>query len=181
MLREALLIDHRLSDRWRLASVLEEIAGALLVRERPEDAVELFAAADALREQLTAPIPPAEAADRDRGLDRLHSRLNSGVFASRWTDGSARTVDDAVDLAAQAIDHLDQAANTDAPPILTRREAAVLQLLTQGQTNREIGAALYISPSTAGVHVSNVLRKLGCRRRVDAAAQAHKLGITSHG
>jgi DNA-binding NarL/FixJ family response regulator len=72
-------------------------------------------------------------------------------------------------------------ANPDAPPVLTRREAAVLQLLSQDQTNREIGAAPHISPSTAGVHVSNILRKLGCRRRVDAAAQAHKFGLTSSG
>jgi DNA-binding NarL/FixJ family response regulator len=161
--------------------VLEEIAGAMLAREHPEHAVELFAAADALREQLKAPIPPAEAADREHPLDRLHTRLKSAAFASRWTDGRALTVDDAVDLAAQAIDRLGQPANRDSPLILTRRETAVLQLLSQGQTNREIGAALYISPSTAGVHVSNIVRKLGCRRRVDAAAQAHKLGLTSRG
>ena len=33
-----------------------------------------------------------------------------------------------------------------------------------GHTNREIAAALYISASTAGVHVSNILRKLGAKR-----------------
>jgi DNA-binding NarL/FixJ family response regulator len=53
----------------------------------------------------------------------------------------------------------------------------VLELLTQGHTNREIAAALYISPSTAGVHVSNILRKLGAKRRVDAAGIAHKMGL----
>ena len=36
---------------------------------------------------------------------------------------------------------------------------------------------LYISPSTAGVHVSNILRKLGAKRRVDAAGIAHKMGL----
>ena len=53
----------------------------------------------------------------------------------------------------------------------------MLELLTQGHTNREIASALYISPSTAGVHVSNILRKLGARRRVDAAGIAHKLRL----
>ncbi len=46
-----------------------------------------------------------------------------------------------------------------------------------GHTNREIAAALYISASTAGVHVSNILRKLGAKRRVDAAGIAHKMGL----
>jgi DNA-binding CsgD family transcriptional regulator len=50
----------------------------------------------------------------------------------------------------------------------------VLELLAEGHTNREIVAALYISASTAGVHVSNILRKLGAKRRVDAAGIAHR-------
>ncbi|HYB26737.1 MAG TPA: LuxR C-terminal-related transcriptional regulator [Solirubrobacteraceae bacterium] len=53
----------------------------------------------------------------------------------------------------------------------------MLELLAEGHTNREIAAALCISPSTAGVHVSNILRKLGAKRRVDAAGLARKLGL----
>jgi DNA-binding NarL/FixJ family response regulator len=52
-------------------------------------------------------------------------------------------------------------------------------MLVDGHTNREIATALYISPSTAGVHVSNILRKLGAKRRVDAAGIAHKMGLLS--
>jgi DNA-binding CsgD family transcriptional regulator len=50
---------------------------------------------------------------------------------------------------------------------LTERELDVLRLLGQGKTNPEIAAALFISPRTAGVHVTHILRKLdattGCR------------------
>ena len=81
----------------------------------------------------------------------------------------------------QAIDELAGPAAQDrgrqTAPILTPRELAVLELLSDGQTNREIAAALYISPSTAGVHISNILRKLGAKRRVDAAGLAHTLGL----
>jgi DNA-binding NarL/FixJ family response regulator len=62
-------------------------------------------------------------------------------------------------------------------PILTPRELAVLELLASGHTNREIASALFISASTAGVHVSNILRKLGAKRRVDAAGIAHRMGL----
>ena len=63
------------------------------------------------------------------------------------------------------------------PHGLTDREAAVLRLLAVGQTNREIGQRLFISPKTAGVHVSNIMRKLAVRDRVQAAAVAVRLGL----
>jgi DNA-binding NarL/FixJ family response regulator len=53
----------------------------------------------------------------------------------------------------------------------------VLALVRDGHTNREIAAELFISPSTAGVHVSNILRKLGVRSRVQAATLAAQLGL----
>jgi DNA-binding NarL/FixJ family response regulator len=59
---------------------------------------------------------------------------------------------------------------------LTAREVEVLSLVSTGQTNRQIGDALYISEKTASVHVSNILRKLGVTSRVDAAAIAQRLG-----
>lgn len=61
---------------------------------------------------------------------------------------------------------------------LTAREAEVLARLAAGDTNRQIGEALYISEKTASVHVSNILRKLGVTSRVDAAAIAQRLGAT---
>ncbi|MGD9704396.1 MAG: AAA family ATPase [Acidimicrobiia bacterium] len=60
---------------------------------------------------------------------------------------------------------------------LTPREAEVLALVAAGRTNRQIGAALYVSEKTASVHVSNILRKLGVTSRVAAAAVAQRIGI----
>jgi DNA-binding CsgD family transcriptional regulator/tetratricopeptide (TPR) repeat protein len=60
---------------------------------------------------------------------------------------------------------------------LTGRELAVLRLLAVGRTNAQIGAELYISPRTAGVHVTNILRKLGVSGRVQAAALAERAGL----
>ena len=55
---------------------------------------------------------------------------------------------------------------------LTPRELEVLELVASGQSNREIGEALFIAEKTAGVHVSNVLGKLGVARRTEAVAVA---------
>ncbi|WP_433337040.1 helix-turn-helix transcriptional regulator [Spirillospora sp. CA-294931] len=59
---------------------------------------------------------------------------------------------------------------------LTVREREVLRLVAEGRNNREIAAALFISPKTASVHVSNILGKLGVHSRTQAAALAHREG-----
>ena len=62
---------------------------------------------------------------------------------------------------------------------LTARELEVLRLVEKGLSNGEIASALFISPKTASVHVSHILQKLGVRTRVQAAALAHRSGLTS--
>jgi DNA-binding CsgD family transcriptional regulator/tetratricopeptide (TPR) repeat protein len=61
---------------------------------------------------------------------------------------------------------------------LSRREREVLALIAEGRTNREIGERLFISQKTVGVHVGNILAKLGVSGRVEAAAVAIRLGLT---
>ena len=61
---------------------------------------------------------------------------------------------------------------------LTAREREVLSLLMEGKTNRQVAQALYISDKTASVHVSNILSKLEVTNCGEAAAVAHRLGLT---
>ncbi len=60
---------------------------------------------------------------------------------------------------------------------LSPRELEVLALIAEGRTNREIGARLFISEKTVGVHVGKVLSKLDVSGRVEAAAVAIRLGL----
>ena len=62
-------------------------------------------------------------------------------------------------------------------PLLTRRELDVLRLLTEGHSDREIAARLYISRRTAATHVAAVLRKLDVTSRAAAAAFAVRNGL----
>jgi DNA-binding NarL/FixJ family response regulator len=55
---------------------------------------------------------------------------------------------------------------------LSDRELAVLDLIAEGMTNREIGERLYLSEKTVKHHVSDILSKLGLSRRVEAATFA---------
>jgi DNA-binding NarL/FixJ family response regulator len=69
------------------------------------------------------------------------------------------------------------APTRDARVSLTRREAEILALVSQGRTNGEIGRQLFISTKTVSVHVSNILGKLGASGRTEAAAIARRDGL----
>jgi DNA-binding CsgD family transcriptional regulator/tetratricopeptide (TPR) repeat protein len=64
------------------------------------------------------------------------------------------------------------------PHGLTRREQEILELLSDGRSNEEISARLFISVRTVEHHVSAILGKLGATTRKGAAGEALKLGLT---
>jgi DNA-binding CsgD family transcriptional regulator/tetratricopeptide (TPR) repeat protein len=68
-------------------------------------------------------------------------------------------------------------ASTGAAFGLTPRELEVLGRVAAGRTNRQISEELFISQSTAGVHVSNILGKLGVSSRTEAANVALTQGL----
>ena len=60
---------------------------------------------------------------------------------------------------------------------LSRRELEVMRLVSVGRTNREIARELFLSPRTVDMHVRNILAKLSCRTRTEAASRAAELGL----
>ena len=62
---------------------------------------------------------------------------------------------------------------------LTAREMEILGRLVQGDSNRQIARALFISDRTVAVHVSRILDKLGVRNRTEAATVGARLGLAA--
>jgi DNA-binding CsgD family transcriptional regulator len=69
------------------------------------------------------------------------------------------------------------APRAELPGGLSQREAQILGLVARGLSNREIGAALFISEHTAANHIRSILRKTGSANRTEAASYAHRHGL----
>jgi DNA-binding CsgD family transcriptional regulator/tetratricopeptide (TPR) repeat protein len=124
---------------------------------------EALVAAGASRVEASVPLREAHALALRMGARPLAAELERLAERAR------------LDLAAP--DSASEDAEQDLQQVLglTPREAEVLSLIARGYTNREIAEALVISVKTAGVHVSNILRKLDAPNRLEAAAIAHRL------
>lgn len=97
--------------------------------------------------------PPPEIAGRNP-LDLNGAENSSGLALSEKHSAS-------IGLSQEKIGHFG----------LTPRESEVLHLVAQGQTNKEIAAALYVSPLTIRTHLEHVYEKLGVGNRTEAVAR----------
>ena len=122
--------------------------------------------------------------------EKVTAALEAGASGYLLKDAEAEEVASAVRAAFAGEVHLDPAVarllaqrlrtrKTEADPVepLTDRERDVIRLLGQGMSNKDIGAALFITERTARTYVSNILGKLGLASRTQAALWAveHKL------
>jgi ATP/maltotriose-dependent transcriptional regulator MalT len=163
---EATRLDgHADPDRWAAAAV----AWDQLAQPYPA-AYARWHQAEAL---LTRHGSRTEATTALRSAYQTTTRLGA-VPLRREVEGLARRA--RIDLTEPAAAEATPARPVD-PYGLTPREREVLVLLAEGRTNPQIAQALFISPRTAGIHVSNILAKLGVASRGEAAAIAHRGGF----
>jgi DNA-binding NarL/FixJ family response regulator len=158
---------------WR-ALVLAQVLEA---ERRLEDSLAAYEAATAgvraLRPNVrgTAHVGAARAAIAlDRLDDAKAHAADAAQLLSRWSGWR-------VDELTAVERRLGGGLPIDGPAELTPREREVVALLSEGLSNAELAARLYISPKTASVHVSNILAKLGMASRAEAAAYAVRAGL----
>jgi LuxR family maltose regulon positive regulatory protein len=65
----------------------------------------------------------------------------------------------------------------DGRPQLTDREIDVLARLPAPMTQRDLAAALFVSPNTLKTHLRSIYRKLGAQSRADAVLRARRTGL----
>jgi DNA-binding CsgD family transcriptional regulator len=159
----------------------EAVRPALAARPAPFlEAYVLWRKAEALDGQGET----SAAAEPLREAHAIAARIGATLLVAR-IEGLGRrlriklaTLDDRTPSATKAETVAPVASVAPADPFgLTGREREVLALVTDGYTNRRIGETLFISETTAGVHVSHILGKLDVGSRTEAAAVAVRLGL----
>jgi HD-GYP domain-containing protein (c-di-GMP phosphodiesterase class II)/DNA-binding CsgD family transcriptional regulator len=110
---------------------------------------------------LTSAGADHEALDRDAAAIELATLADNGALARRDVDAV---------LAAAGMPATKPRALQ--PAGLTEREVEVLRLLAHGSTNRQIAAALWISPKTVGAHIEHIYAKADVSSRAAATVFA---------
>jgi DNA-binding NarL/FixJ family response regulator len=141
----------------QLAEARGDIHGALVAYRGAADAEHLPRAA-----RGTAHVGAARCLlSLDRPDEAAHDADIAAELLARW--GGWR-VDQERAVRTRMV-----AAPAGVTDLLTPREREVAALIAVGLTNVDLARRLYISPRTAAVHVSSILRKLGVTSRTEVA------------
>jgi non-specific serine/threonine protein kinase len=176
---ESLVLVRDSRDPVSLVNNVKSLGAVAAATGRPEQAVRLFGAAEALRDLHGIILPPAERPRLERAIAPARVQLPAPSFAAAWAAGRALSVEQAI---AEALTIADDVASARAPNLTTRhgltpRELEVLHLVAAGRSNREIADVLFLSERTVENHVRHVLTKLDVPSRVAAAAYAIRHGL----
>jgi predicted ATPase/DNA-binding CsgD family transcriptional regulator len=167
---ESLELSRATGSRIGVIRGLDSFATLAMAQRRPERAVELTAAAAALRSAAHLPEPPAGRTERLLS----ESGLGDAAIKELWEAGSELSGDAAVELALEPV----QLAESAAPSAedLTARELEVAAAIARGLGNRAIASELGIAPATVARHVANIMAKLDFSSRTQIASWAASRG-----
>lgn len=159
-----------------IATSLTEPSGIEVARRArelsPETAVVILARADETRSMLDGFRAGAAGYVRTNvGRLDLLAALRRTLAGEAVIDAAAAT-----ELIVQMAAESELVARATPDP-LTPREVEILELVAQGQTNRQIAERLIVAVGTIKVHVEHILGKLGAADRTQAAVRAVELGI----
>jgi DNA-binding NarL/FixJ family response regulator len=124
---------------------------------------------------------------KERGRKAMLSAFSGGVSLYVLHDakpedvaaGMRQLFDQSVFIAADWSSSFPRSLQTGGrvPPMLTRREYEILQLVAHGHRNGTIASMLAVTEQTIKFHLSNVYRKLGVSNRTEAARWAQMHGL----
>ena len=161
------VLAHRDGDLDRAAALLRRAADLARTYGEPPGIV---AALTALAEvELDAPRPRG-------GPRRPRARLGTSSTTSRSPPPFVHRLE-AVEQRAGRAAVRDARRGGALVEELTDREQAILRALSGDATQREIGAALYLSINTVKGYTKVLYRKLGVATRQDAVREARALGL----
>jgi excisionase family DNA binding protein len=178
--RESLALTRDLGEHHLASRTLDRLGVALHQTGASRQAARLFGAASALRESIGDSLFMEEDANLTVRFQQVREELGEAIYLAAWDSGRSLPFDIAVKEALALSDQAlaaRPAEPTRAVAGLSIREVEVLRLLADGQPDKSIANALFISPRTASSHVAAIIAKLGVDSRTAAVAMALRAGI----
>jgi tetratricopeptide (TPR) repeat protein len=102
-LSESISLSSEANDRIFISSVLESFAFLSTALKKPNRAIRLFGAADALREENGTPLLPAERKEYELYLSAARAELDQPAFNVAFEDGKAMTMEQAIEYALHSV------------------------------------------------------------------------------
>ena len=161
-----------IDDRRFLLLTLSGLAGIAAKHGQWDQAARLLGAADRRWDEPSMPMEPTIRAWHEETTAAVRAALGEGPLAEWHTVGQQLRLEEAVALALTVAAPDPIFEPSPRAVRVTDRQGAVLRLLIEGQSDREIAEALFLSRRTVQDHVSHLLAKLGVANRTEAAAVA---------
>lgn len=177
------MIFSEMGDKWYTAFSLDGLAAVAVAERSPEQAAQLFGAAEALRTAIGVPVPPVRRAAYERAVKAARRQLDAAVFSAKWEEGRRMSPEQIINTftppgsdqgqqAAGSATHSESAATSTGSASLSKREIEVLRLVAQGLTDAQVAEALVISVRTVNWHLQSIYGKLGVSSRLAATRYA---------
>ena len=143
---------------------------AILTDDDPQRAARLVGAAQAVRQRTQEVRCRLFDHDHEQTLARIREALGDSTFEQFCSEGRALSTTEAIAFAQRG--RGERKRPSSGWESLTPAELDVVRLVSEGLSNRDIAARLFISPRTAQTHLTHVYSKLNLSSRVQVAQEA---------
>lgn len=168
-LHESISVAERTGGYIRLPDTLDCLA-AVVAATNPAHAARIFGAADAMRQRHGEVRFPVYQDAHEVALTIARNALGKTDFGAAWAEGAALSTTEAINYAQRGRGARGRPAS--GWESLTRSELDVVRHVSEGLSNKDIAARLFISPRTVQSHLTHVYTKLGISSRVQLVQEA---------
>lgn len=171
---QALALAADCGARLGVPDVIENLAGLAARAVSYREAARLFGAATAIRQRTGEARYKIHQADYEAAVAAVRDAMGQSDFDAAHAEGAALSTGEVIAYARRG--HGERKRPSSGWASLTPTERDVIRLVSEGLSNKDIAARLFVSPRTIETHLTHVYTKLDLSSRVQLAQEATRRG-----